>query len=115
MDIVYSQGQVTAAEVASGLGNTQSDSTVRTLLRILEQKGFLKHREEGPRYVYLPTESHQTASRSAIKQVLNTFFKGSIANAVAALIDTSESKLSPEELERIESLVRSAKNKSPKL
>lgn len=112
MDIVHARGQVTAAEVESALSDAPSYSTVRTLLRILERKGFLKHREEGPRYVYLPTESHQKASRHAIRGVLNTFFAGSLANAVAALVDTSDANLSPEELKRIEALVRAAKAKS---
>ena len=112
MDIIYAKGQVTAAEVESALADPPSYSTVRTLLGILERKGFLKHREEGPRYVFLPTESHQKASRHAIRRVLNTFFEGSLANAVAALVDTSDAKLSPEELKRIEALVRAAKAKS---
>ncbi len=96
------------------LADPPSYSTVRTLLGILERKGFLKHPEEDPRYVFLPTESHQKASRHAIQRVLNTFFAGSLANAVAALVDTSDAKLSPEELKRIEALVRAAKAKSSK-
>ena len=112
MDVVHARGQATAAEVKSALADAPSYSTVRTLLRILERKGFLKHRESGPRYVFLPIESRQKASRQAIRRVLNTFFEGSLANAVAALVDTSDAKLSPEELRRIESLVRTAKTKS---
>jgi len=112
MDIVHARGQATAAEVEAALADAPSYSTVRTLLSILERKGFLKHREEGPRYVFLPTESHQKASQHAIQRVLNTFFEGSLANAVAALVDTSDMKLSPEELKRIEALVRAAKAKS---
>ena len=112
MDIIHARGQVTAAEVESALADAPSYSTVRTLLRILEQKGFLKHREDGPRYVFLPTESHQKASRHAIQRVLNTFFEGSLANAGAALVDTSDAKLSQEELKRIEALIRAAKAKS---
>jgi BlaI family penicillinase repressor len=112
MDIIYTRGQATAAEVGAELTDAPSYSTVRTLLSILERKGFLKHREEGPRYVFLPTESHQKASQHAIRRVLNTFFEGSLANAVAALMDVSDAKLSPVELERIEVLIRAAKNKS---
>jgi BlaI family transcriptional regulator, penicillinase repressor len=112
MDIVYARGEATAAEVESALADAPSYSTVRALLRILERKGFLKHREDGPRYVFLPTEPHQKASRHAIKRVLDTFFEGSLANAVAALVDTSDTKLSPEELKRIEALIRAAKSKS---
>ena len=112
MDIIHERGQATAAEVEAALTDAPSYSTVRTLLSILERKGFLKHREEGPRYVFLPTESRQKASRHAIRRVLNTFFEGSLANAVAALVDTSDAKLSPEELKRIEALVCAAKAKS---
>jgi len=112
MDIIHAQGQATAAEVESALDDAPSYSTVRKLLSILERKGFLKHREDGPRYVFLPTEPHQKASQHAIRRVLNTFFAGSLANAVAALVDSSDTKLSPEELKRIEALVRAAKAKS---
>jgi len=72
---------------------------VRALLRVLVDKGFLKHRQDGPRYVYLPTVPREKASRSALKGVLKTFFKGSLANAVSSLVDARESKLSPEEAE----------------
>lgn len=112
MDIVYARGEATAAEVESALSDAPSYSTVRALLRILERKGFLKHREDGPRYVFLPTEPHQKASRHAIQRVLDTFFAGSLANAVAALVDTSDAKLSAAELKRIEALIRAAKTKS---
>lgn len=112
MDVIYARGQATAAEVKSALADAPGYSTVRTLLSILERKGFLKHQEDGPRYVFLPTEPHQKASRHAIQRVLNTFFEGSMAKAVAALVDPSDTKLSPEELKRIEALVRSAKTKS---
>lgn len=112
MDIIYARGEATVAEVETTLSDAPSYSTVRAILRILERKGFLKHREDGPRYVFLPTEPHQKASRHAIQRVLDTFFAGSLANAVAALVDTSEAKLSPAELKRIEALIRVAKAKS---
>jgi predicted transcriptional regulator len=112
MDIIHARGQATAAEVEAAMADAPSYSTVRTLLSILERKGFLKHREEGPRYVFLPTESRQKASQHAIERVLNTFFEGSLANAVAALVDTRDARLSAAELKRIEELVRSAKSKT---
>ncbi len=112
MDIIYARGEATVAEVKSTLYDAPSYSTVRALLRILEQKGFLKHREDGPRYVFLPTESRQKASRFAIQRVLDTFFEGSLANAVAAFVDIPHTKLSPTELKRIEDLIRAAKTKS---
>jgi len=109
MDIIHARGEATAADVNAALPNAPSYSAVRALLRILEEKGFLKHREDGPRYVYLPTESPDLARRSALKRVVETFFEGSLANAVAALVD--DEKLPPDELARIETVIRKAKSK----
>src|SRR4051794_40177538 len=100
MDIVYARGAATAADVAAALPDPPSYSSVRALLRILEEKGHLKHREDGPRYVFLPTEPRARASRSALRRVVETFFEGSLASAVAALVD--ERKVSADELKRIE-------------
>ncbi|HZJ15210.1 MAG TPA: BlaI/MecI/CopY family transcriptional regulator [Chthoniobacteraceae bacterium] len=112
MDIVYARGEATATEVGEALPDPPAHSTVRTLLRILEEKGHLKHREDGPRYVFLPTEPREKASRSALKRVVQTFFDGSLASAVAALVDGGSGKLSAEELRRIEIVIESAKKKS---
>ena len=109
MDIVYARGEVTAAEVNAALPDPPSYLATRTLLRILEEKGHLRHREDGPRYVYLPTRSREQASRSALRRVVETFFEGSMANAVAALVDNEGGKLSPEELKRIEAIIKKAK------
>jgi len=109
MDVIHARGEATAADVNAALPNAPSYSAVRALLRILEEKGFLKHREDGPRYVYLPTESPDLARRSALERVVETFFEGSLANAVAALVD--DEKLPPEEIARIESVIRKAKVK----
>jgi predicted transcriptional regulator len=109
MDVIHAKGEATAADVNAALPNAPSYSAVRALLRILEEKGFLKHREDGPRYVYLPTESPDLARRSALKRVVETFFEGSLANAVAALVD--DEKQPPEEIARIESVIRKAKSK----
>jgi BlaI family penicillinase repressor len=109
MDIVYARGEVSAADVAGALPDPPSYSSVRALLRILEEKGHLRHREDGPRYVYLPTEPHAQASRSALQRVVQTFFDGSLASAVAALVDDRGGKLSPEELERIEAIIAAAR------
>ena len=100
MDFIFSKGE---ADVQTGLSDAPSYSAVRTFLRILEEKGMLKHREEGGRYIYLPTESRQKASRSALKGVLSTFFEGSLANAVAALVASKDSQLTAEELQKLES------------
>ena len=88
-----------------------SYSTVRALLRILEDKGFLKHRERGPRYVFAPTEAREKVSQSALQLVVETFFAGSLANAVAALVDAADGKLSPAELKRIEAIIKKTKTK----
>ena len=109
MDIIYSRNEATAADVVADLPDAPSYSTVRALLRILEDKGMLRHREEGPRYIYSPTVPHEKASKSALTRVLNTFFEGSLANAVAAFIDAKDAQLSPEELQRLESIIKSAK------
>ena len=112
MDIIYARGEAAAAEVHAALPDAPSYSAVRTLLRILEEKGHLKHREDGPRYIFLPTEPHARASRSALRRVVQTFFEGSLANAVAALVDTQGGRLSAEELKRIEAVIAAAKKKS---
>jgi predicted transcriptional regulator len=112
MDIIYARGEATAAEVGEALPDPPSYSAVRTLLRILEEKGHLKHREDGPRYVFMPTEPHTKASRSALKRVVQTFFEGSLSNAVAALVDAEGGKLSAGELQRLEAIVKAARSKS---
>ncbi len=109
MDIIYARSEATAAEVHEALPDAPSYSAVRTLLRILEEKGHLKHREDGPRYVFMPTEPRAKASRSALKRVVQTFFDGSLASAVAALVDGEGGKLSAEELQRIEGIIKTAK------
>lgn len=109
MDFIFSKGEASAADVQTGLSDAPSYSAVRTFLRILEEKGMLKHREEGGRYIYLPTESRQKASRSALKGVLSTFFEGSLANAVAALVASKDSQLTAEELQKLESIIQQAR------
>lgn len=111
MDIIFARGEATAAEVAAALPGEPSDSTVRTLLRIMEEKGHLKHREDGPRYVYLPVRTRAAESKSALKRVVKTFFEGSFADAVAALVDTADGKLPAEDLKRIEAIIKKAKAK----
>jgi len=112
MDIIYARGEAAAAEVHEALPDPPSYSAVRTLLRILEEKGHLKHREDGPRYIFLPTETRAKASKSALKRVVQTFFDGSLSNAVAALVDAEGGKLSAEELQRIEAIIAAAKKKT---
>ncbi len=109
MDIVYRLGSVTAADVRSNLADAPGYSAVRALLRILEEKGHLCHREDGPRYVYSPVVSRPAAQKSALKQIVRTFFDGSASQAVAALIDMSARELSDSDLKRLEDMVSEAR------
>jgi len=109
MDIVYRLGSVTAADVRSNLADAPGYSAVRALLRILEEKGHLCHREDGPRYVYSPVVSRPAAQKSALKQIVRTFFDGSASQAVAALIDMSARELSDSDLKRLEKMVSEAR------
>ena len=111
MDIIFTRGEATAADVNAALPDQPHDSTVRTLLRILEEKGHVKHREDGQRYVYVPTRTRAAESKSALKRVVQTFFEGSLADAVAALVDTADGKLPAADLKRIEAIIRKAKTK----
>ncbi len=109
MDILYRCGSATAAEVQQHLPEAPSYSAVRALLRILEDKGHLKHAYDGPRYVYAPIVPLPVAQKSALKQMLRTFFDGSTSQAVAALLDMSAKDLSESELNRLAKLVEQAK------
>jgi BlaI family penicillinase repressor len=111
MDVIFARGEASAAEVTAALPEPPSYSAVRAMLRILEEKGALQHREEGPRYVYLPTESRAKASRSALQRVVQTFFAGSLASAVAALVDARDGALPPEELEKLEAIIQKARKR----
>jgi predicted transcriptional regulator len=109
MDILYRLGSGTAAEVQENLPDAPGYSAVRALLRILEDKGHLKHAYDGPRYVYAPVVPRPVAQKSALKQMVKTFFDGSTSNAVAALLDMSASDLSEKELNKLASIVEQAK------
>ncbi|MHC5542381.1 BlaI/MecI/CopY family transcriptional regulator [Singulisphaera rosea] len=110
MDVIYQTGRSTAAEVREALSDPPSYSAVRTLLRVLEEKGQLRHEQEGPRYVYLPTVPRDKARRSALKRLVQTFFEGSTAQAVAALLGEPNAKLTDEDLDRLSSLIEQARN-----
>lgn len=109
MDILYRRGRATAAEVMDDLLGNPAYSTVRTQLRVLESKGHVRHEEEGLRYVYSPALPRRTASRSALRHLVDTFFDGSIEKVVAALVGAGGARVSPDELERIARLVESAR------
>jgi predicted transcriptional regulator len=108
MDILYRQGRATAGEVMEALSGTPSYSTVRTQLRVLEEKGHVRHEEQGLKYVYIPAVPRTTARRSALRHLVETFFDGSAERAVAALLGGEGARLSDEELERIGELVKEA-------
>ena len=109
MDIIYQRGEASAAEVMEAMPDPPSYSAVRAMLRILEEKGFIKHKEQGTKYIFSPTLSRDKARQSALKQLLQTFFDGSTEQAVAALLDVSESKLTQEELDRLAHRIDQAK------
>ena len=109
MDIIYQFGQATAAEVLENLPDPPSYSAVRAMLKILEDKGHLRHKQQGPRYVFLPKVSREKAKRSAVKHLLQTFFDGSAESAVATLLDVSRSDLSNADLDRLNRLISQAK------
>jgi predicted transcriptional regulator len=109
MDVVYRLGRVTAAEVQEALPDPPSYSTVRALLRVLEEKGHLRHEQDGPRYVFLPTVTRDKARRSALRQLVQTFFDGSTAQAVAALLGASDSQLTDADLDRLSQLITQAR------
>lgn len=109
MDILYQLGSATAAEVQARLPDAPGYSAVRALLRILVDKGHLKHAYDGPRYVYAPIVSRPLAQKSALRQMVRTFFDGSPSQAVAALLDMSARDLSDEELDRLARIVEQAR------
>jgi predicted transcriptional regulator len=109
MEIIYRLGQATAAEVMENLPNPPSYSAVRAMLRLLEQKGYVRHEQDGPRYVFKPMLAREKARRSALKQMLQTFFDGSTGEAVATLLDLSRRRMSKEELDHLSELIEEAK------
>lgn len=109
VDILYSRGRATAAEVQAALPDPPSYSAVRALLRILEDKGHIRHEQDGPRYVYLPTVTRERATRSALKHLLQTFFNGSAEQAISALLAESDTRLSDRELDRLARLIDRAR------
>ena len=109
MDILYRRERATAAEVLEDMTNAPTYSAVRALLRILEDEGHIKHVQDGPRYVYLPAVARTDARKSALSHVVATFFDGSVEEAVVALVESSRSKLSKDELERLSQLIAKAK------
>jgi predicted transcriptional regulator len=109
MDILYRLGRASAQEVLKAMADAPSYSAVRALLRLLEERGHVKHVEDGTRYVYLPAVTRSEARRKALSHVVTTFFGGSVEQAMLTLVESSRSKLSAEELERLSEIVERAK------
>jgi BlaI family transcriptional regulator, penicillinase repressor len=109
MDILYRRGRATAHEVLEDLPDPPGYSAVRALLRLLEERGHAKHVEEGQRYVYSAAVARGDARKSALAHVVKTFFAGSVEQAVATLVESSRTKLSRDELDRLSDLIDRAK------
>ena len=109
MDILHRRGRATAHEVLADLSEPPSYSAVRALLRLLEERGHVKHIEEDQRYVYRPVMTRGDARKGALAHVVKTFFSGSVEQAMAALVETSRSKLSREDLDRLSDIIDRAK------
>jgi predicted transcriptional regulator len=109
MDLLYRMGKATAAEIRESLTGQTSDSTVRTQLRVLEDKGHVRHEEQGLRFVYMPTVPRHAARKSALNHLVDTFFDGSHAKVVTALLGSDTSRLTDDDLDRIAELIASAR------
>ena len=110
MDIIYELKEATGQQVMERLPDAPGYSAVRALLRVLENKGHLEHKQDGPRYVYLPRLPKDKARRSELRHLLKTFFDNSTEDAVAALLDISEDKLSEEDYRRLEALIQKSRD-----
>lgn len=109
MDVLYRDGELTASEVVERLADRPSNSTVRTILRILEEKGHVKHEQQGLRYVYKPTVGREKARRSALKHLVSTFFDDSPEAVVSTLLDERSLKLSEEQLDALAEMIERAR------
>lgn len=115
MDILYQRGRASAAEILEAMTDPPTYSAVRAKLRVLEEKGHIRHEEEALHYVYMPTLPRDTARRSALRHMVSTFFEGSVEQTVAALLDISSARLSKEDLDRISHLIEEAKKEGAEL
>jgi predicted transcriptional regulator len=109
MDILYQRGKASASDVREAMKDAPGYSAVRALLRVLEEKGHVKHEADGLKYVYVPVVARDKAKRSAVKQLLETFFSDSPEQIVAALLDVSSRRLTRDELDRMAEMIEKAK------
>ena len=112
MDALYRLGRATANEIMARVPGAPGYSTIRTQLRVLEEKGHVRHEEQGLRYVYVPTVPRHAARKTALKHLVDTFFDGSTANLLTTLLGSDSGKLTEEELDRIAQLAKSARSQS---
>ena len=110
MDILFRAGRATATEVQTALGEPVSNSAVRGMLRHLASKGYVAHEQDGPRYVYFPVDQSDDVSRSALRHLVNTFFRSSPSSAMAALLDMSDEPLSDAEYKRLAKVLKKARD-----
>lgn len=114
MNIIYARGHATAAEIHEALSDPPTFSATRAVIRTLEEKGHITHQEQGLRYIYRPVVPPEKARRSAVSQLVSTFFQGSPTRLMAALLDGSTAKISDQELDELERLIRNAKQEKKK-
>ena len=107
--MIYRLGEASVAEVLEQLPDPPAYDSVRTMIRLLERKKLLRHRREGTKYIYRPTQSHDSVSRSALAHLMETFFQGSVAETVAAIFDVTSNDLTDEELQKLEQLIDQAR------
>ncbi len=111
LEILYQRGKASVAEVREAMEDAPSYSAVRTLLNVLKDKGHVKHKAEGLKYVYLPTVPRDKAKKSAVRHLLDTYFSGSPEQIVAALLDVSSTQLTQEELDRMAAMIERARGR----
>jgi BlaI family transcriptional regulator, penicillinase repressor len=111
MDVLYRHGQATAAQVLEALPDPPSYSSVRGMLRLLEEKGLVRHEWDGPRHTYSPTADPAQVQQSAAKHLLQTFFNNSMESAMAAMLGAADRSLTPDELDRLSALIDQARRK----
>ncbi len=109
MDVIFEVGEASVGDVRERLPDPPSYSAVRTMIRYLEGKGLLRHRQEGTKYIYRPSEAKESVSRSALSHLIKTFFAGSAPDAVAAILDVNAQSLSDDDLDRMEQLISKAR------
>src|ERR1700691_426264 len=112
MDTLYQRGKSSASEVREGMTGAPGYSAVRAMLRVLEEKGHVRHQAEGLKYVYVPTVAREKAKRSAVKHLIDTFFQDAPDQVVAALLDVSSTRLTRAELDRMAEIIERARKEN---